>query len=92
MKAQKVFVVRYSHKYGHDIGVYSTSGKAEGAIFDIMSDNFTDFLEGTMNREDRTKMRRGMTAARKVKALGAALLLWEEGTDQYFEIYERTVS
>ena len=41
-----VYVVAYTHKYGTDVGAYSTEEKGWAAIAKIKADNAEEFTEG----------------------------------------------
>lgn len=75
----KVFVLEYSHKHGSDVGVYDSPESCYNAIKQIMREWLYELTPGTQE-----------VIAEFIDSgdITAAMVAWQEATDEYFDISE----
>jgi hypothetical protein len=89
---KKIWVLRYSHEYGHDINLYTTEEKATaglGEILDSYSNELHSACKGATGGLAAWRKFRGyMRQERYWKAAD----IWMDWREEYFELYERVVN
>lgn len=88
--SSSVFVLLYNHRHGQDVSLYSSEDLAVKSVFSIIEDNFQDF-EDNCTDSDKAQKVSELTEAIATSNLSAAMNLWADVMEEYFDIENHPV-